>query len=128
MFKTDSNLGWLKCKVEAILIFTALFCSTDECIVLVLSDTIWFSWTGKLVTLLVKIHGVRYMHDGLCRSITLAASPGYLPDIKMLTLFGCGALLLRGAGCTVNDLLDRDIDTMVILIGRAVSFEFGDWC
>ncbi|XP_062016745.1 4-hydroxybenzoate polyprenyltransferase, mitochondrial-like [Rosa rugosa] len=46
-------------------------------------------------------------------SITLAATPGHLPDIKMLTLFGCGALLLRGAGCTVNDLLDRDIDTMV---------------
>ncbi|ONI14337.1 hypothetical protein PRUPE_4G276200 [Prunus persica] len=48
-----------------------------------------------------------------CRSITLAASPGHLPDIKMMTLFGCGALLLRGAGCTINDLLDRDIDTMV---------------
>ncbi|KAL0533153.1 hypothetical protein IC582_030368 [Cucumis melo] len=31
----------------------------------------------------------------------------------MLTLFGCGALLLRGAGCTINDLLDRDIDTKV---------------
>lgn len=46
-------------------------------------------------------------------SITLAAPPGNLPDIKMLTLFGCGALLLRGAGCTVNDLLDRDIDTKV---------------
>ncbi|CAL2232807.1 unnamed protein product [Prunus armeniaca] len=46
-------------------------------------------------------------------SITLAASPGHLPDIKMMTLFGCGALLLRGAGCTINDLLDRDIDTMV---------------
>ncbi|XP_057976553.1 4-hydroxybenzoate polyprenyltransferase, mitochondrial isoform X2 [Malania oleifera] len=46
-------------------------------------------------------------------SITLAASPGNLPDIKMLTLFGCGALLLRGAGCTINDLLDRDIDTKV---------------
>jgi len=30
----------------------------------------------------------------------------------MLALFGCGALLLRGAGCTINDLLDRDIDTM----------------
>ncbi|GFY89149.1 polyprenyltransferase 1 [Actinidia rufa] len=44
-------------------------------------------------------------------SITLAASPGNPPDIKLLTLFGCGALLLRGAGCTVNDLLDRDIDT-----------------
>ncbi|GKV21313.1 hypothetical protein SLEP1_g31305 [Rubroshorea leprosula] len=46
-------------------------------------------------------------------SITLAASPGNLPDFKMLTLFGCGALLLRGAGCTINDLLDRDIDTKV---------------
>ncbi|KGN58515.1 4-hydroxybenzoate polyprenyltransferase, mitochondrial isoform X1 [Cucumis sativus] len=46
-------------------------------------------------------------------SITLAAPPGQLPDFKMLTLFGCGALLLRGAGCTINDLLDRDIDTKV---------------
>lgn len=46
-------------------------------------------------------------------SITLASSPGDLPDIKMLTLFGCGAVLLRGAGCTINDLLDRDIDTKV---------------
>ncbi|KAK7247114.1 hypothetical protein RIF29_41991 [Crotalaria pallida] len=46
-------------------------------------------------------------------SITLAAAPGHLPDLKMLALFGCGALLLRGAGCTINDLLDRDIDTMV---------------
>ncbi|CAI0415523.1 unnamed protein product [Linum tenue] len=46
-------------------------------------------------------------------SISMAAQPGNLPDIKMMTLFGCGALLLRGAGCTVNDLLDRDIDTKV---------------
>ncbi|XP_006833530.2 4-hydroxybenzoate polyprenyltransferase, mitochondrial [Amborella trichopoda] len=46
-------------------------------------------------------------------SITLAAPPGNLPDFKLLTLFGCGALLLRGAGCTVNDLLDRDMDQKV---------------
>uniref|UniRef100_A0A7N0RDF5 4-hydroxybenzoate polyprenyltransferase n=1 Tax=Kalanchoe fedtschenkoi TaxID=63787 RepID=A0A7N0RDF5_KALFE len=46
-------------------------------------------------------------------SINMAASPGSLPDFKMMALFGCGALLLRGAGCTVNDLLDRDIDTKV---------------
>ncbi|KAF7825398.1 4-hydroxybenzoate polyprenyltransferase, mitochondrial [Senna tora] len=46
-------------------------------------------------------------------SITLASAPGNLPDFKMLALFGCGALLLRGAGCTINDLLDRDIDTKV---------------
>jgi 4-hydroxybenzoate polyprenyltransferase len=30
-----------------------------------------------------------------------------------MALFGCGALLLRGAGCTINDLLDQDIDTKV---------------
>ncbi|XP_042057690.1 4-hydroxybenzoate polyprenyltransferase, mitochondrial-like [Salvia splendens] len=46
-------------------------------------------------------------------SITMAAAPGSLPDIKMMMLFGTGALLLRGAGCTINDLLDRDIDTKV---------------
>ncbi|KAG2662735.1 4-hydroxybenzoate polyprenyltransferase, mitochondrial-like [Panicum virgatum] len=46
-------------------------------------------------------------------SITIAAMPGQLPDFKMLALFGCGAVLLRGAGCTVNDLLDRDIDNKV---------------
>lgn len=50
------------------------------------------------------------------RSITFAASPGSLPDIKMMTLFGCGAFLLRGAGCTINDLLDRDIDTKVMYL------------
>ncbi|KMZ58399.1 putative 4-hydroxybenzoate octaprenyltransferase [Zostera marina] len=46
-------------------------------------------------------------------SITIAAPPGHFPDVKMLALFSCGAVLLRGAGCTVNDLLDRDIDKKV---------------
>ena len=52
----------------------------------------------------------------LRRSITIAAMPGELPDLKMLALFGCRAVLLRGAGYTVNDLLDRDIDNKVILL------------
>ncbi|KAL0738856.1 hypothetical protein Bca4012_015066 [Brassica carinata] len=46
-------------------------------------------------------------------SIALAADPGSLPSFKMMSLFGCGAILLRGAGCTINDLLDQDIDTKV---------------
>lgn len=46
-------------------------------------------------------------------SITMATTPGEIPDLKMLALFGCGAVLLRGAGCTVNDLLDQDIDKKV---------------
>ena len=46
-------------------------------------------------------------------SIALAADAGALPDARLLGLFGVGALLLRGAGCTVNDLWDRDIDNKV---------------
>lgn len=46
-------------------------------------------------------------------SIALAADPGSLPDATTLGLFGVGAFLLRGAGCTVNDLWDRDIDGKV---------------
>lgn len=46
-------------------------------------------------------------------SIALAAPAGALPDISLLGLFGAGAVLLRGAGCTVNDLWDRDLDAKV---------------
>ncbi|CAM6035956.1 unnamed protein product [Sphagnum compactum] len=46
-------------------------------------------------------------------SISLAAPAASLPDFEMMVLFGLGAILLRGAGCTVNDLLDRDIDGKV---------------
>ncbi|XP_037114649.1 4-hydroxybenzoate polyprenyltransferase, mitochondrial [Syngnathus acus] len=46
-------------------------------------------------------------------SIALAAEPGCLPDLGMLALFGTGALLMRGAGCTVNDMWDKDFDKKV---------------
>ncbi|EOX99372.1 hypothetical protein SCA6_007050 [Theobroma cacao] len=46
-------------------------------------------------------------------SATLAAPTGSLPDFKTLALFACAAPLLRGAACTINDILDRDIDRMV---------------
>ncbi|CAN8274129.1 unnamed protein product [Cochlearia groenlandica] len=46
-------------------------------------------------------------------SIALATDPGSFPSMKYMGLFGCGAILLRGAGCTINDLLDHDIDTKV---------------
>jgi 4-hydroxybenzoate polyprenyltransferase len=35
------------------------------------------------------------------------------PDIWLMVLFGLGAVVMRGAGCTVNDILDRDFDAMV---------------
>ncbi|MEE6460047.1 hypothetical protein FKM82_000840 [Ascaphus truei] len=46
-------------------------------------------------------------------SIGLAAEPGCLPDMYMLALFGTGAVLMRGAGCTINDMWDRDFDRKV---------------
>ncbi|XP_076747172.1 4-hydroxybenzoate polyprenyltransferase, mitochondrial-like [Maylandia zebra] len=46
-------------------------------------------------------------------SIALAANPGCFPDLGMLTLFGTGALLMRGAGCTINDMWDKDFDKKV---------------
>ncbi|XP_053559212.1 4-hydroxybenzoate polyprenyltransferase, mitochondrial [Bombina bombina] len=46
-------------------------------------------------------------------SIALAAVPGNLPDLSLLALFGTGAVLMRGAGCTINDMWDRDFDRKV---------------
>lgn len=49
-------------------------------------------------------------------SIALASDPGCLPHLGMLTLFGTGALLMRGAGCTINDMWDKDFDKKVFNI------------
>ncbi|KFD54026.1 hypothetical protein M514_05045 [Trichuris suis] len=46
-------------------------------------------------------------------SIALCATPGCLPDLKLLALFGIGSFLMRGASCIVNDLWDREFDKMV---------------
>jgi 4-hydroxybenzoate polyprenyltransferase len=34
-------------------------------------------------------------------------------DFVLLTLFALGAIVMRGAGCTYNDIVDRDIDAKV---------------
>lgn len=44
-------------------------------------------------------------------SIALAAT-GW-PDLWLMVLFGIGSVVMRGAGCTVNDILDRDFDARV---------------
>ncbi|VIO91081.1 Uncharacterized protein BM_BM16942 [Brugia malayi] len=46
-------------------------------------------------------------------SIALSATPGSLPDLKMLALFGAGSILMRSAGCIVNDIFDKNYDRMV---------------
>ncbi len=44
-------------------------------------------------------------------SVALAAPA--LPDMRLLTLFAAGALVMRSAGCVYNDIVDRDFDARV---------------
>eukprot|EP01121_Diplochlamys_sp_Union-15-3_P022265 TRINITY_DN9416_c0_g1_i1.p1 TRINITY_DN9416_c0_g1~~TRINITY_DN9416_c0_g1_i1.p1 ORF type:complete len:343 (-),score=44.89 TRINITY_DN9416_c0_g1_i1:14-1042(-) len=46
-------------------------------------------------------------------SIALASGPGALPSLSLLALFGLGSVVMRSAGCIVNDLWDRKIDARV---------------
>ena len=36
-----------------------------------------------------------------------------MPDPQLLAMFGLGSLVMRGAGCTMNDMWDRNIDRQV---------------
>jgi 4-hydroxybenzoate polyprenyltransferase len=46
-------------------------------------------------------------------SVALAAPLGAFPDMFLLAKFAVGAFVMRGAGCTINDLWDRDFDKHV---------------
>ncbi len=41
------------------------------------------------------------------------AAPGWAEGLRLSALFLLGAFAMRGAGCVVNDLWDRDIDALV---------------
>ncbi len=43
----------------------------------------------------------------------IALAAGRWPDLRLIVLFGLGATIMRGAGCTFNDIVDRDFDAMV---------------
>lgn len=43
----------------------------------------------------------------------MATSPGQFPDPYLLGLMALGAVIMRGAGCTINDMWDAKIDKMV---------------
>ena len=54
-------------------------------------------------------------------AITMAAYANGSPlshTLGTLALFGFGSLVMRGAGCTINDILDRDLDNKV---GRTLT-------
>jgi len=43
----------------------------------------------------------------------MAAPAGHLPDVHLLTLCALGAFFMRGAGCTINDMWDKNFDAQV---------------
>ncbi len=47
-----------------------------------------------------------------CWWATALAAEGW-PDPRLLALFLVGAIVMRSAGCTVNDIMDRDFDARV---------------
>ena len=48
------------------------------------------------------------------QAVALAgAQSGKGPDLKLLALIAVGALVMRGAGCAYNDIVDRDYDAKV---------------
>ncbi|RXF74071.1 4-hydroxybenzoate octaprenyltransferase [Hansschlegelia zhihuaiae] len=46
-------------------------------------------------------------------ALAAVASGAALPNLWHLALFAVGSVAMRGAGCTYNDLVDRDIDAKV---------------
>jgi 4-hydroxybenzoate polyprenyltransferase len=46
-------------------------------------------------------------------SSIISMLPTGMPDPYLLSLFTVGAFVMRGAGCTINDLWDRDFDARV---------------
>lgn len=60
---------------------------------------------GTLLLLLPSFWGITMAAFGIGALI--------LTTLKAITLFSIGALIMRGAGCTINDLLDRNLDNKV---------------
>jgi 4-hydroxybenzoate polyprenyltransferase len=46
-------------------------------------------------------------------ALAATAAGARWPDVRLLALFAVGAVAMRGAGCTWNDILDRDLDARV---------------
>jgi 4-hydroxybenzoate polyprenyltransferase len=46
-------------------------------------------------------------------ALTSVATPGLITNLWHLVLFAVGAILMRGAGSTFNDIVDRDLDAQV---------------
>jgi len=65
---------------------------------------------------MIEISNLPKYFTFLAWSISMASYHAQLPIsqlLQMLGLFGIGALVMRGAGCTINDMWDSQIDKLV---------------
>lgn len=81
---------------------------------------------GTLLLLLPSFWGITMAAYGIHASL--------LVTLKALVLFTVGSLIMRGGGCTINDILDRDLDNQVsrtmerpIALGRVLTPQAVAW-
>ena len=56
---------------------------------------------------------------------TISIDYNFKSLLQLLALFGLGSLVMRGAGCTINDMWDRNIDRQVATtVARCCVEEF----
>ena len=53
--------------------------------------------------------------------MTLALALNAYPQPAMIALFAFGALVVRGAGSTINDIIDADVDARVAHGGASAA-------
>lgn len=93
-------------------VFVIIYCLDSKLIVYIKSLPLTFTCVKPLFYL-GCVAGTWLLYLPCTWSIALASDPGCLPHLGMLSLFGTGALLMRGAGCTINDMWDKDFDKKV---------------
>lgn len=66
---------------------------------------LWPCWWGLALATAAQPDGTQVA--------ILGSIQAWIPDWRLLLAFAAGAFVMRGAGCIINDIIDRDIDPKV---------------
>lgn len=113
VYNNYSSSPRLYCKLEPSIVQPAIPASSSS------ATTSWISrspWIPKAVLPYLHLARVDKQVGTLLLlwpciwSTALAAPLGSLPDIFIVSQFAAGAFIMRGAGCTINDIWDQKYD------------------